>query len=437
MGLPRVNAIDQMRVRAYSSRGEKLFMHALSRRVFLATGASLAACASQPRRSAELPRLKALIDRYVGGGKLAGATISLEGAGVPLTHLTAGQAALQEGPPVDENTLWRLYSMTKPVIGVAVMRLVEDGKLALDQPLATIVPAFKDMRVLDGESERPAKTAITIRHLLTHTAGFSYSINGRTGLPLRYAQQGLTPGGRDAPAPGMLAQPTSLEEFGARLAALPLQSEPGARYEYSIAIDVLGLVIQTVSGRSLEDYLRETIFAPLDMQDTGFVVAREKAARLSTFYAATPRGLAVADDRNTSWALTAPPFPSGGGGLIGSARDYARFGAMMLNDGRLGRARVLKPQTMALARSNLLPPGVDGPLKAHFGAAMGVQSAQSAIAGEYPVGAFGWGGAAATTMWVDPVNRFYCVFMTQIFPSNAYPVWQEVRQAAYADLGIA
>jgi CubicO group peptidase (beta-lactamase class C family) len=378
--------------------------------------------------------LQGVIDRYVGEGKIPGAVISLQRGAGPRGDLTAGKIALGDASQADANSLWRLFSMTKPIAGLAAMALIEEGKLKLDQPIADFIPAFANPRVLENGAERPATGQITIRHLLTHTAGLSYHINTPTPLAALYTQEGLTPGLRGPDPAGAKPQPTSLEMMATRLAALPLNADPGARYEYSIALDLLGAVIERASGKAFEAYLAERIFAPLDMIDTGFATPRTNASRLATFYVVTNNGLAPVDTGADSFLFTPPPYPSGGGGLVSSASDYSNFCTMLRQGGRFGRARVFETQTIKLARSNLLPPGVEGPLQSHFGAGMGVVSPQSFVAGEYPVGAYGWGGAATTTMWVDPLNDFQLVFMTQIYPSAAYPLWRDVRRAAYADI---
>jgi CubicO group peptidase (beta-lactamase class C family) len=412
---------------------------ALSRRGFIAlgVGAATGACAAPIKAAPRYSALQGVIDRYVGEGKIAGAAIAIQRGAGPRVDLAAGNIALGSATPAGPDTLWRIYSMSKPITGMATMALIEAGKLRLDQPIADFFPAYASVKVLEGASERPAREILRVRHLLTHSGGLSYHINGQTGLPLRYVQAGLTPSLRTPPPAGAMAQPTSLAEMAERLAMLPLNADPGARYEYSISLDLLGAVIERAAGQSFDSYVKARLFDPLGMNDTGFTASRSAAARMSTFYAVTKDGLVPADSGPNSVLFTDPPYPSGGGGLVSSAGDYSKFCTFLRQEGRYNGQRLLKPETVRMARSNLLPAGVSGPQGAHFGAGMGVASPDSAVTGEYPVGAFGWGGAAATTMWVDPGLDFQVVFMTQIYPANSYPIWRDIRRAAYADIANA
>lgn len=417
----------------------KQISRAVSRRGLLAfgAGAAVAACAAPIKAEPRYNALQGVIDRYVGEGKIPGAVVSVQRGAGPRVDLAAGKIALADAGPASVDSLWRIYSMSKPITGMAAMALIEAGKLGLDQPIADFFPAYGRLNVLDGAGERPAKAVLRVRHLLTHSGGLSYNINGPTGLPLRYTQAGLTPGQRTPPPPGAMAQPSSLAEMAERLATMPLHADPGTRYEYSISLDLLGAVIERAADQPFDAYLQALFFDPLDMKDTGFTTPRSQAARVSTFYGVTQEGLTPIDTGQNSFLFSPPPYPSGGGGLVSSAADYSKFCNLLRQEGRHRGGRVLKQSTVRLARSNLLPPGVSGPLKAHFGAGMGVSSPESAVAGEYPVGAYGWGGAATTTMWIDPVNDFQVVFMTQIYPTSAYPIWRDIRRAAYMDMADA
>ena len=306
------------------------------------------------------------------------------------------------------------------------MILIEQGWLHLDQPVSDILPDFRDMRVIVGgdvTQTRPASGPILIRNLLTHTSGLSYNINGDSPLARLYRQQGIKPASRaTAPGPGERPPVRNLEDFGARLSKLPLDFDPGTRWQYSVAADLMGLVIQRVSRMSFWDFLRTRIFGPLGMPDTDFMVPPDKLDRLTTVYTRTPTGLVDSDDRKSSPYARDRDLPSGGGGLVSTARDYARFNAMLLNEGELDGARILKPETVRIARSNLMPPGpVFGLLGRPngFGAFMQVVLPGGELPGAEPAGSYGWSGAAGTTMWIDPVNQVSVVLMVQFMPAGS------------------
>ncbi|MGE0047226.1 MAG: serine hydrolase domain-containing protein [Hyphomonadaceae bacterium] len=383
-----------------------------------------------------------LIERYVREGKVAGASVVLKTLNAAPMTLSAGRVSLESGAAAAaEDTIWRVYSMSKPITGIAAMILIQDGRLALDQPIGEIVPAFANMRVLANRETmetRPARTQITVRHLLTHTAGFSYTIINEPVLSRLYRQHGLFAAGRQVRLEeGDGQPPATLEEFGERLAALPLSYEPGAWWRYSVSLDVLGLVIQRASGVPFDQFLERRLFRPLSMSDTGFYVPQQKLSRFATNYIVEDGRLQVLDDHNNSAFANAQGVPYGGAGIVSTARDYARFCEMLLNGGALDGQRVLSRENVRIATTNLLPEGIDrnatGLEGADFGAGMGIVTEASARPGEAPPGAYSWGGAAGTTMWVDPVNAAYVVGMTQYMPSNAYPIWRELREAAYRD----
>jgi CubicO group peptidase (beta-lactamase class C family) len=380
-------------------------------------------------------RTRAVIADYVAAGRVAGVSMAIKHGRSPPEFVNVGRLAFDTTEVVDEDTIFRIYSMSKPVTGLAAMQAIEAGSLALDQPISDILPAFADMRVLAGDDlglTRPATGPILVRHLLTHTAGLSYAINPEGALPPVYRELGLTPmGGGGSPAPG--AAPT-LEAFGERLSTLPLASDPGTRMDYSVGLDLLGLVLERVEGQPFADVLRERLFEPLGMVDTAFHVPPEKLGRLATNYRLANGGLEVDDDPTDSAYAGSPGLPSGGSGLVSTARDYMRLCAMLLNEGELDGVRVMAPETVRLACSNLAPPGVFTLLGDGFGAGQRVVLPESERDGDLPAGSVSWGGAAGTTQWVDRANGLALVLMTQFMPQDAYPIWEEVRRAAYADL---
>lgn len=422
----------------------------INRRHFLNTlaGAALAAPSLVGRAAwaATLPArrwaaVQRLLNGYVADKKIAGAAAALSYGGSPLAYLSAGRIALDSPARFDENSLCRIYSMTKPVTGVAAMMLVEGGRIALDQPVADVLPEFRRLGVATdiekGLGSRPAAKTMTMRHLLTHTSGLSYwtPLAGAGLLSAAYRERGITPGnyGTRLNRPGYGPQAKSLVEMVERLAELPLLCEPGTAYNYSIGLDVMGLVIERVAGRGFDVFLRERLFEPLGMISTVFQVAARDAARLTTNYNVTPEGLKPTDPAATSAWLRPATLLAGGAGLISTARDFARFGAMLLGDGALGRIRVLKPETARLARSNLLPAGVVYAGGDGYGAG-GALVLHGNNRRFGPVGSFGWGGAAGTLWRIDPARRGNMVFMSQHMPPETYPIREEMAAAIGADL---
>ena len=421
-------------------------MISASRRNVVAGLAALAAPGIGSRAfaagAAAYPALQAMLDGYVANKRLPGGVAAVSRRGRPTDYVAAGTLAFDTGAKAAPDSLYRVYSMTKPIVGVAVMMLIEQGKLRLDQPLADILPDFRDMRVVvDGDvtKTRPAAGPILIRHLVTHTSGLSYSIDGDSPLAKVYRQQGLNAGSRANTAkPGELPPARDLEEFGARLAKLPLDFDPGTKWQYSVAADLMGLVIQRVSGLSFWDFLHTRVFEPLGMPDTDFVVPAAKLDRLTTVYYKSAAGLVDIDDPKSSAFARDRDLPSGGGGLVSTAHDYARFNAMLLNEGELDGVRVLKPQSVRIARSNLMPPGpvfnlIGGKVNG-FGCFMQVVLPGGELPGCEPAGSYGWSGAAGTTMWVDPLDQVAVALMVQFMPAGAYLTYLEARQAAYKDL---
>ena len=411
----------------------------LDRRALMAALASVAI----PRTvfaagAADYPALKAFLDGYVASGKLPGGVIAIKRADDPVRYISAGTLAFDTKLPAGPDSLYRIYSMTKPITGMAAMKLIEDGKMRLDQPIGDILPDFKSMQVVANPQTmetRPATKPILIRNLLTHTSGLGYDFPPSPAGKL-YDKNGIKPGNRTTePGPGELPPVRDLETLGQRLSKLPLDFDPGARWQYAVGMDLMGLIIQRVSGQSFYDYLRTHFFEPLKMRDTDFVVPKSKLERLvTTINVEKGQPLPTpADDRKSSPFARDRDIPSGGGGLVSSARDYARFTSMMLNEGTLDGVRVVKAETVQTARSNLMPPGVllgrNG-----FGAAMQVVLPGGQRPGQEPPGSYGWFGIAGSQMWIDPSNRTSVILMVNFLPNGSYPVQPEVKTAAYKDL---
>lgn len=399
--------------------------------------------AANQTAASPFPETQAYIDSFVSNRRLPGAIAAVgRGHGV-LTGAMAGTIALDSRVPVDFDTLWRIYSMTKPITGMAAMILIEEGKLRLDQPLSDILPAFASMRVLtsaDAEVDQTvaAERPITIRNLLTHTSGLGYTIVQSGPIKAAYEAAGISPGVVTRMAlPGISRVPAapSLEAFADRLAALPLVYQPGTRWSYSVGLDLMGRVIEVVSGMAFDAFLKTRIFDPLGMADTVFQVRPDQVARLATNYAPVGGILLPLDPGPTSIYLDKPAFPFGGAGLVTSARDYDRFLNMLLGEGELDGTRIMSTETARLAMSNLLPEGLstEGTLAAGegFGAGGRVSLPGSAL-GE---GLYGWGGAAGTVAFVHRGLGLRFGGYANYMPPEAYDFQKEIAKKMLADIG--
>lgn len=420
----------------------------LSRRRFLQTGLLGGAAAFAPaslwaKQAIAYPGVQALLDGYVDPGKVAGA-LAVIGKGMADPDYVSSGVITQGGmTKVAPDSIWRLYSMTKPITGMAAMMLIGEGKMKLDQPVADFIPEFANMNVLTdpdkGVDSVPAKGVITIRNLLTHTSGLDYILDDKSPLLPEYARLGLVGGfiSRKAlPGLPLITPAPSLEEFGKRLASLPLRWEPSTRWSYSCSIDLLGRVIEVASGMPFDTFLQTRMFDPLGMVDTGFQVPADKVARLSTNYFVYNGMLIPLDVGSNSVYLDKPALPLGGGGLAGTGRDYDRFLAMLLGKGTLGGTQVMGEDMVALGMSNLLPDGVvpqsDWIKGQGFGA--GGRVTLEDMPGGAGKGTYGWAGAAGTVGFVDPARGLRIGGYTQYVPPNIYDFQAEVGKAVYKDL---
>ncbi|MEI6485839.1 MAG: serine hydrolase domain-containing protein [Sphingomonadales bacterium] len=372
---------------------------------------------------------QALVDRYVKQGSVPGAVVALvEPGDARPVFVSAGVTAFGGSQPVTPDTLWRIYSMSKCITAMAVMQRVATGELDLDLPIGTILPDFAAMKVAvePGKAleSRPAARQITVRHLLTHTAGLAYAINGNGPIEKEYRRLGIQPG--SVPAflqPGEGALP-DLQVMAASLAALPLLSDPGTTWHYSVGLDVAGALLEKVAGMTLDKVIEQQITGPLGMADTGFW-AKDKT-RLAANYLWTPPGGTKVLDKPIPISVlerdgftTRPTLLSGGGGMVGSARDYAKFGQMLLNLGEFGGKTVMPRGIARLAMSNLLPPGVFFEGNNGFGAGgrltlFDTRAGNGSASGPgSPADCYGWGGAAGTLFMVDHVRQFAVVLMLQ------------------------
>ncbi|HMC40059.1 MAG TPA: serine hydrolase domain-containing protein [Acidimicrobiales bacterium] len=390
-----------------------------------------------------LARLDRHFAQYVEDARLPGWLLVVARAG-HIAHLaTDGWRDRDAGHAVAEDTIWRLASMTKPVTSVAAMMLHEEGAFELKDPISRWLPEFSDMRVYTSGSSlrpvtRPATEPIRVWHLLTHTAGLTYGFHYAHPVDAMYRAAGFEWGN---PPDADLARCCEL------WAAQPLLFEPGQEWNYSVATDVLGRLVEVVSGQTLEDFFRTRILAPLGMVDTGFSVPAAQAERLAAAYMANPAGSShPAVPIDGSNALRPPSALSGGGGLAGPAADYFRFAEMLRRGGELDGVRLLSPRTVSYMTRNHLPGGVDleefgRPLFAEttfdgVGFGLGFSVVTDPAKGKVlsSRGEFGWGGAFSTFFFVAPEEDLTVLFFTQLLPSSTHPVRSQLRQLVYQAL---
>jgi CubicO group peptidase (beta-lactamase class C family) len=358
--------------------------------------------------------------------------------------LSTGALAFDNPAPVAEDSLFRAYSMTKPITGIAAIMLIEDGKLKLDQNIADFLPGFANPRVLtDPEKSLDARAAagpITIRNLLTHTAGLGYTIVTKGPLLDAYVKLGITPASASRkPLPGQPNVPTapSLAEFADRLATLPLVADPGTVWSYSVSLDLLGRIIELASGMSFDAFLQQRIFAPLGMTSSWFQVPQSEMKRLTTNYFGAPFGTFPIDPGTDSVFFDKPAFPFGGAGLVTSPRDYDRFLAMLMGEGAIGDRRIMKVETARLAMSNLVPAGtrMESYVKGQGFGAGGRVTIAPRDNGE-GLGTFGWGGAASTIGWVDRTRGIRASGWSQIMTMGNQPFTESFGKAVYQSLSV-
>ena len=404
-------------------------------------------------RQPVLPTTQALFDGYVREGKMPGIVAAFGVGDRPTQFVSAGKLATDAAAPqVTPDSLWRVYSMTKPVTAMAAMILIEEGRIGLDDPVSKYIPAFRTMTVATSPETSlagvPARTPITIRMLLTHTSGLTYNIIAKGALLKEYERLGILPAAVSTSIEPMMrrTRPATLAEFANRVAQAPLIAQPGTAWNYSVGLDVMGRVIEVASGQPFDTFVNTRIFAPLKMTSSYWIVPQAQAKRLATNYAWTGEVLAPLDPGATSVYLQPPSFPYGGAGLVMSARDYDRFLHMLANEGTLDGVRIMKPDTVRLAMSNLLPAGVTfGGVGGATGGAsakatpMGYGAGGSVYLADGPggmpsKGTYGWGGAAGTVAFVDPVKKIRGTIMVNYFPADRWPVRQDTIRALATDL---
>jgi len=434
----------------YAFPSATLYSAALSRRAMLRSGLGLgagAALASLPfpllaQSGAGWPNVDAMLSNYVGGGKVANMVAALGRGAREAQFLAQGRRGFSLPERAGADSLYRIYSMTKPITGMAAMICIDEGLFGLDQPLAEILPGFANLQVqkrYDGaitpDNLEPAARPITIRQLLTHTAGLGYSLVQNGPIAQAYIRYGIVPGQvTRLPLPAAFAgtPASSLAKFADNLARMPLVFQPGTRWSYSVGLDLMGRVIEVVSGMAFDAFLKQRIFDPVGMDSTWFQVPAGEADRLTANYFSLLGALVPIDMPDSSIYLDKPAFPFGGAGLVSSARDYDRFLQMVLGYGQIDGRRVMSEAAVRLGTSNLLPTTLhpNDPVAAQYGFGAGGRVGTRGA----EIGSYGWGGAAGTLGFVHFGTGTRATLMTQYMPSDIYALEQQFPAAVLADL---
>jgi len=378
---------------------------------------------------------------YLQPGKLPGYTALVARHGKVAWCDARGLRDVERNLPMERDTVFRIYSMTKPITSIAMMQLYEQGKFLLNDPVHKYIPSWRNLMVYKGGSypdfqTEPAATTMTIRDLMTHTSGLTYGFTERTEVDAAYRQLKLDG-----------SSILTLDKLVDRLVDLPLEFSPGTAWNYSVSTDVIGYLVQLLSGQSLDDYFQKHIFKPLGMTQTGFQVRPDQQDRFAACYLHQPGDtMKLQDDPRRSKYLKQPRFLSGGGGLVSTIDDYYRFAQALCQGGEYQGQRIIGRKTLEFMRLNHLPGGKDLPALSiggfsetpyagsGFGLGFSVKTdvAKSATIGSE--GEFGWGGLASTSFFVDPVEDMVVIFMTQLMPSSSYAIRQELRALVYGAL---
>ena len=376
--------------------------------------------------------------RYLDTGKLKG-VLTLVARRGEVAHFSAmGMADAERGAPMREDTIFRIYSMTKAITSAPFMMLVEEGLVALDDPVAKYIPEWANLGVYAGgfmETFRttPPARPMLIVDLLRHTSGLTYGFQQRTNVDAAYRKLGL----------GEVETKGTLDTMVAALAKLPLEFSPGTAWNYSVSTDIVGYLIGKISGKPFQVFLHERLLGPLGMTDTDFFVPAEKVGRFAACYGLGPKGVALQDDPTTSSYLSPPDFYSGGGGLVSTAADYLKFCKMILGGGISNGVQLLSPKTVQLMGANHLGgQDLSSMSKSMFseaayaglGFGLGFSTTIDPAATLIPAskGDMSWGGAASTFFWIDPHEDLIAILMTQLLPSSAYPIRRELRTLVYS-----
>jgi CubicO group peptidase (beta-lactamase class C family) len=380
--------------------------------------------------------------RYLKPGKIAGCRVEVVRRGETAYSATMGLMDIERDKAMCDDTIFRIYSMSKPVTSIALMMLMEEGRFQLTDPVYKFIPSWRAHRVwVEGKGEamvtRAPEAPMTMQHLLCHTAGLTYG-GFLPGLELpvdpAYAAAGISRAGTD-----------TLQEFVEKLAKVPLLYEPGSRWSYSMSTDVCGYLVEAISGQSFESFLQDRLFGPLDMPDTGFTVSDTQLDRFAACYERAPdKSLRLQDDPETSRYRSSPAAPSGAGGLVGTVRDYANFCEMLLQKGQFrGKQIIGRPILELMTRNHLgdhslakmAVGGFSETSNEGVGFGLGFATTMDAAAsGTVGEGDFYWGGLASTLFWVDPVEDLYAIFMTQLIPSSTFNFRGQIKNLVYGAL---
>jgi CubicO group peptidase (beta-lactamase class C family) len=381
-----------------------------------------------------------LAEKYVQTGKLPGASTLVARKGQIVHWGIQGHADKERNKRYAEDTVFRIYSMTKPVASVALMMLFEEGKIGLDDPVHRYIPAWKSLGVYKAGNHgafqtSPPKRPMLVVDLLRHTSGLTYGFQERTNVDAAYRKFGIGVFGD---------KQITLEQMVEHLATMPLEYSPGEAWNYSVSTDIVGYLVQVVSGQKFEDFVRSRILTPLKMPDTDFFVKPENQKRFAANYAFAGGHTFLYDDPEKSSYLASPVLVSGGGGLVSTMSDYYRFCRMLIQGGELDGVRLLGPKTIQLMTANHLPGGADLPAMSRalfseagydgIGFGLGFSTTTNVAKTLMPgsVGDYSWGGAASTYFWIDPKEDLICIFMTQLLPSTTYNVRRELRTLVYS-----
>ena len=383
-----------------------------------------------------------LEQHYVAPGKIAGCLTLVARRG-GIAHCSAlGSRDLARGLPMTDDTVFRIYSMTKPIVSVALMMLFEEGRFALGDPVHRFLPGWRAQGVyVQGRhpafQTRPVDRPMTVHDLLTHQSGLTYGFMQRTNVDAAYRRLGI---GEHKPG-------DTLAGFVETLGALPLEFSPGTAWNYSVSTDVVGRLVELLSGQPLDQFLRERLFVPLGMRDTGFRVPEASRARLAACYTRGPgKRLLLEDDPEQSRWAREVTFFSGGGGLVSTAHDYLRFCEMLRRGGVLDGERILSRRTIELMTTNHLPGGRDLTECAlgyfaetkyegqGFGLGFSVVLDGARAVTPAPAGTYGWGGAASTIFWIDPREELVVIFLTQLIPSRTFDFRGQLQAIVYGAL---
>jgi CubicO group peptidase (beta-lactamase class C family) len=379
--------------------------------------------------------------RYIEPGKIPGSITLVARHGQVCYLDVAGQRDVERGTPMEADTIVRIYSMTKPVTSVALMMLYERGLFSLDDPVRRFIPAWKGLRVHKAGSHplfatEPCKRPMTIRDLFMHTSGLTYDFMHASNIDAAYRELSV----------GLPRRGYTLQQMIDQLAVLPLEFSPGERWNYSVATDVLGYLIEVLSGQSLPDFMRTQLFEPLGMVDTSFEIPADKVPRLASCYERNLQKEMVLQDDCQDSHFARRTFWSGGGGLLSTARDYYRFSQMLLNGGTLDGQRVIGSRTLQFMTRNHLPRGADMSQYATgsfsetvyegVGFGLGFANKLDPVRNGFPgsVGSYFWGGLASTLFWVDPTEDLVVLFLTQLIPSSTFNFRGQLESMIYAAL---